>query len=98
MLFAEHTLRSVKLTLVRRAILEQDHLSLFEVKTSLLCQEQIGPFDNVLEMRLALVIDERRDIGDIDGFGSELFVQLELLALRDDVVLTDHRRERTCRP
>jgi hypothetical protein len=51
-------------------ILEQDDLPLLEVKTSLLCQEQIGAFNDVFEMRFAVSVDKSRHIRDVDSLGS----------------------------
>jgi hypothetical protein len=36
----------------------------------LLSQEQVGSFDNILEVGLALRVDELADVGDVDGFGT----------------------------
>ena len=59
-----------QLTLVRAGILEEDDLALLESQTRLLCEEQVGALDDILEVRLALRVDERRDVGDVNGLGA----------------------------
>jgi hypothetical protein len=45
-------------TLVSAGVFEQDHLALLEMETSLLREEQVGAFDNVLEVRFAIAVNE----------------------------------------
>jgi hypothetical protein len=54
--------------LVGTRVFEQDDLALFEVKASLLCEEQVCTLDDVAEVWLALGINESGDIGDVDCF------------------------------
>lgn len=58
-------------TLVGTRILEQDHLSLFQVKARLLREEEIRSFHNILEMGFALRVDESRDVRDVNCLRSE---------------------------
>ena len=58
--------------LVCARVLEEDDIALFEEKTRLLREEQVGALDNVLEVRLALGVDERGDVGDVDSFRPEV--------------------------
>lgn len=57
-------------TLVGRRVLVEHHALLLEEETGLLGEEEVGTLDNVLEVGLALGIDETRDIRDVDGFGT----------------------------
>ncbi len=57
-------------TLVRTGVLEEDDLALLEDETSLLREEEVGALDDVLEVGLALGIDKRGDVRDVDGFRS----------------------------
>ena len=56
--------------LVGARVLEQNDLALLEEETGLLREEEVRAFDDVLEVRLALGIDERGDVGDVDGLGT----------------------------
>lgn len=40
------------------------------MQTSLLCQEQVGAFNDVFEMRFAVSVDKSCHIRDIDSLGS----------------------------
>lgn len=57
-------------TLVGARVLEQDHLALLEMETGLLGEEQVGSLHDVLEVGLALRINQGSHIGDIDGLGT----------------------------
>ena len=57
----------MQLTLVGTRVLEQHNLALLEVEASLLGEEQVRALDNVLEVGLALGVDQRRDVGDVDS-------------------------------
>jgi len=57
-------------TLVGTRILEQHNLALLKVQARLLRQEEVGTLHNVLEVGLALGIDERSHVGDVDRFRS----------------------------
>jgi hypothetical protein len=43
---------------------------LLKAETSLLRDEQVCAFDNILEVALALFVVQTVDIGDVDGFGA----------------------------
>ena len=49
-------------------VLEKNDLAFFEMETSLLRQEEIGTFHDILEVRLAIRVDKSGNIGNIDGF------------------------------
>ena len=56
--------------LVGARILEEDDLALLEEHARLLREEEVGAFDNVLEVRLAVGVNERGDVRDVDGLGA----------------------------
>jgi len=56
--------------LIGRGILEHDDLALLEEQSSLLGEEQVGALDDVLEVRLALGVEEAGDVGDVDSLGT----------------------------
>lgn len=57
-------------TLIGTRVLEKNHALLLKPQPRLLGEKQVGTLDNVLEVRLALRVDELVDIGNVDGFGS----------------------------
>src|SRR5258707_15721087 len=57
-------------TLVRTRVLEHDHAPLLEVHPRLMGEEQVGTFDDVLVLRLALRIEQPSHIRDRDGLGA----------------------------
>jgi hypothetical protein len=60
--------RQRKLTLVSTRILEQHDLPLLKEQPGLLREEQIRSLDNIPKVRLALRVNERRNVGDVDSF------------------------------
>jgi hypothetical protein len=62
----------------------------------LLCEEQVGAFDDILEIWLAIRVDQVRYIGNVDGFwstttghkeiglDSEVEVVSEISSIRND--------------
>ena len=56
--------------LVSACIFDNDNVALLKPQACLLGKEEVGTFDDVLEMRFAVGIHELRDIGDIDCFRS----------------------------
>lgn len=58
----------IELTLVGARVFEKHDLALLKMQTGLLGEEEVGTFNDVLEMWLALGIDERRHIRDIHSF------------------------------
>lgn len=58
------------LTLVGARVLEQHNLALLKVQPRLLGEEQVGALDDVLEVGLALGVDQRSDVGDVDSLGT----------------------------
>ena len=59
--------------LVRRGVLEEHDLALLEVETRLLGEEEVRALDDVLEVRLALGIEETSDVRDVNGFRSNTY-------------------------
>lgn len=57
-------------TLVGARVLVKDNTSLLKPESSLLGEEQVGAFDDVLEMGLAVGVDELGNVGNVDGFGT----------------------------
>lgn len=57
-------------TLVCTRVLEQNNLALLEEQTSLLSDEQVRTLDNILEVGLALGINQTSDIGDVHSLRS----------------------------
>jgi hypothetical protein len=58
------------LTLVGTRVLKEDNFALLEVEASLLREEEIGTLNHVFEVGLALLIEERIHVGDVDGLRS----------------------------
>lgn len=56
-----------ELTLVGTRVLEQDNLALLKEQTRLLREEQVRSLDNILEVRLAVRVDESSDVRDVDS-------------------------------
>jgi len=71
----------------------------------LLSEEQVGAFDDVLEVRLALGVKETGDVGDVDGFEAttagykevglvpEVSGVAEIGAVRNDFAAYEWRQE-----
>ena len=85
-------------TLVRAGVLEEDDLALLEEQTGLLREEEVGSLDDVLEVRLALGVDERGDVRDVDSLRPGSRGQNRRIMPWSDSRQTFHRRARTGRP
>lgn len=55
-------------TFIRGTILEQHNFTFLKVQPCLLCQEQIRALDDVLEVRLALAVDQGGHVRDVHCF------------------------------
>jgi hypothetical protein len=78
-------------SLVGTGVFESDDATLFEEETGLLSEEKVGAFDNVLEMRFALRVDESSDIGHVDSLGpSKKFNFMRYNNMAE--ILTFHRK------
>jgi hypothetical protein len=58
-------------TLVGTSVLEENNLSFLKVETSLLSDEEIRAFHDVLEVGDTFGVDKLCNIGDIDGLRSD---------------------------
>lgn len=87
------------LALIGTGILEQNDLALLEVQPRLLREEQVGTFDNVLEMRLALRVNKGSDIRDVDSLRSaQIRLNSQHAVYHNHKTLTCHRKARTSQP
>ena len=60
-------------TLVGTRVLEKNNLALLEVQTGLLREEQVRTLDDVLEVRLALGIEETSNVRDVNSLRSNRY-------------------------
>jgi len=69
--------------LVRTGILEQDNSALLQVQPRLLGNEQVGTFNDVLEVGLSVVVNQARNIGDVNSLGTERQHETEMFKILD---------------
>lgn len=55
------------LTLIGTGILEEHHPASFEMQASLLSEEEIGAFHDILEVRFSFSINQRCHVGNVHG-------------------------------
>jgi hypothetical protein len=84
--------------LISTGVLEQDNTTLLQEQTCLLGNEQVGTLDDVLEVGLSIVIDQARDVRDINSLGTAYPHQIQTLVLISQKILTDHHKARKYQP